>query len=438
MKILLIGQCTLHWGRMEFGNIGNFYIIESLIRELHSTFPDAAISTTFQMSESFCKKERINVLPMSLYYSWSDKDLETALIELASAQLFHDTGHLPQRTPFIEAVLDNDLVIDFSGDIWGDNADFLGKDRFLVGLIKDRVAQLLGKKTAMIAGSPGPFNNEQTTAFAREVFKNFDLVTNREAISKGVLEAKGFDIKSIHSLACPAFLFEPAKGEITDTLINKELGKNRDSPVVGFILCGWNFLEGPFDKWPRDDKDYIPFAEAVEHLERLGATVCLMSHSNGFIPGKEPFELIHGRDYPVTKQLESVLHQRGIAKKIFVLNGVYDAWITKAIISNFDMLVSGRIHAAVAGLSQYIPTVIIDYGHEPKAHKLKGFADVAGMLDYVADPGLKDDLIAKIDQCWTNRETINSFLLGKIPTVKEMAKQNFILLQKLFVKEVQP
>ena len=47
------------------------------------------------------------------------------------------------------------MVIDFSGDIWGDNADFLGDDRFYVGLVKDRVAQIFAKKTAMIAGSPG-------------------------------------------------------------------------------------------------------------------------------------------------------------------------------------------------------------------------------------------------------------------------------------------
>ena len=26
MNILVIGQGTLHWGRLEFGNIGNYYI----------------------------------------------------------------------------------------------------------------------------------------------------------------------------------------------------------------------------------------------------------------------------------------------------------------------------------------------------------------------------------------------------------------------------
>ena len=57
----------------------------------------------------------------------------------------------------------------------------------------------------------------------------------------------------------------------------------------------------------------------------------------------------------------------------FIQLMMYMIHATKTIIKNFDMLVSGRIHGAVAALSQSVPTVIIDYGHEPKAHKLIGF-----------------------------------------------------------------
>ena len=61
-----------------------------------------------------------------------------------------------------------------------------------------------------------------------------------------------------------------------------------------------------------------------------------------------------------------------------------------------SMLVSGRIHGAVAALSQSVPTVIIDYGHEPKAHKLIGFAKVVGVQDFVADPCVFSDLKLKL------------------------------------------
>lgn len=435
MNILIIGQCTLHWGRMEFGNIGNYYIIEPFMRELYKVFPNASIKTTMQMSERFCIDEKVTLVPMELYYGWTGNDLKIAQKELELAKSYAESGALKEETPYIKEVMQADLVIDFSGDIWGDNANFLGDDRFLVGLLKDRVAQLLGKKVVMLAGSPGPFSNQETLPFAQEVFKCFDLVTNREPVSINLLKKDGFDVSKTQSLACPAFLFERAKGADVDKLINEEGLLNKDKPIVGFILCGWNFEVGPFDKEGRDDKDFTKFAEAVEYLtEELGVRVCLMSHSNGFDIPPAPFKLKHGRDYVITKQLEKILTARGISKDFFTLNGVYDTWTTKAIINNFDMLVSGRVHAAVSGLSQSVPTVIIDYGHEPKAHKLIGFAKVAQVEEYVADPCSLDDMKDKIHQCFTQKQQYQTHLNKRIPEVQKLAQQNFEALKQVMDK----
>ena len=430
MNILIIGQCTLHWGRMEFGNIGNYYIIEPFMRELHKVFPNATVKTTMQMSKGFCEAENISTIPMDCYYGWTGEDLQLAQKELEIAKTYQETRELTESTPYIDEVIQADLVVDFSGDIWGDNANFLGEDRFMVGLIKDRVAQLLGKKVVMLAGSPGPFSNQDTLEFAQEVFKDFDLVTNREPISIELLENDGFDTAKTHSLACPAFLFEPAKGPEIDQLIKQEGLVNNEKPVVGFILCGWNFENGPFDKENRDDADFTKFAETIEYMtEELGVSVCLMSHSNGFDIPPSPFKLKHGRDYVIMKQLEKVLQDRGISKDFITLNGIYDTWTTKAIVKNFDMLVSGRVHAAVAGLSQSVPTVIIDYGHEPKAHKLLGFAAVVQVQQYVADPCSLDDLKAKINQCFAQRIDYKVHLDKRIPEVHAIARQNFELLK---------
>lgn len=438
MNVLLIGQCSLHWGRMEFGNIGNYYIIEPFVRELRAAFPGCAIRTTLQMSERFRASEGVEVLPMELYYGWRPDELDDARSELALSEAFRRTGRLEATTPYLEAVRWADLVIDFSGDIWGDNANLLGPDRFLVGLLKDRIAMNLGKPVAMLAGSPGPFSNAATRDLAREVYADFSLVTNREPISTELLRREGFDVSRTLSLACPAFLFEPTRGDAIEQLLAREglAGGNapHDRPLVGFVLCGWNFAKGPFDRWPRDDAEYAVFADAVEHLIRtLGARVCLMSHSNGFdVPPPTPFVLKHGRDYPVIKQLRRVLAERGIgAEDCFALDGVYDAWQTKAIIGRFDMLVSGRVHAAVAGLSQCVPTVVVDYGHEPKAHKLAGFAAVAGASDYVADPADGGDLVARIDRCWRERDAYRARLQGRMPEVARAARRNFRALREL-------
>ncbi len=416
---------------MEFGNIGNYYIIEPFIRELHKIYSNAQIKTTMQMSERFQKDEKVKVLPMELYYGWNKNDLDLALSELASAYIYAKTGVLPKITNFIKEVLEADIVIDFSGDIWGDNSNFLGSERFLIGLIKDRVSQLLGKKTAMIAGSPGPFKNQKIKDFAKKVYENFDLVTNREPISVDLMRKMGFNVSKTKSLACPAFLFEPAKGKKVEQLLARE-GVKSDRSKVGFILCGWNFTEGPFDKKNREDSNFNIFAEAVEFItEELNLDVYLMSHSNGFpIPPNE-FKLVHGRDYHIIKQLQKVLAHRDIAKNVYALDGVYNTWETKEILGNFDMLVSGRIHGAVGGISQNVPTVIIDYGHEPKAHKILGFATVAGVGEYVADPAIKKDIIFKIKKCWENRINYRKFLENKIPEVQKEARLNFKYLENL-------
>ncbi len=431
MNILLIGQCTLHWGRMEFGNIGNYYIIEPFVRELRRVFgKDTIIRTTFQMSNRFIDEENIQIIPMDLYYDWNDNELTIPLIELAIAEYYNKFGHLVLTTPFIDEVLRSDLIIDFSGDIWGDNADFLGKNRLLVGLMKDRIAQLMNKKTVMLAGSPGPFSNLKTLDFAKEVYKNFDLVTCREPISRKILLDAGFDLSNTRDLACPSFLFEASSKE-SILGIFKELKKS-SRLKVGFILCGWNFKEGPFDKWPRDDKEYEVFVEVVKYMiKNLGVDVYLMSHSNGFPIPPNQFVLQHGRDYPIIKQLQRILIEEGIKDHLYSLDGVYNAWDTKSIIGQFDFLVSGRVHGAIAGLSQAIPTVIIDYGHEPKAHKLRGFAMVAEVEDSIANPCDKSDMIDKIDLCFKNLHDIKNKLEDRIPIVQNTARENFDLLKGL-------
>lgn len=430
MRILIIGQTTLQWGRMEFGNIGNYYIIEPFVRELHRTFPNSKIKTTLQLSRRFCDDENIEVLPINLYYDFNSREnLVVAKKEIKLVEEFLENGYFSETTSYIDEVMNADIVIDFSGDIWGDNANFLGEDRFEVGLYKDMVSQKLGKPTFMLAGSPGPFKENKLKELAKEVFKSFTAVANREPISSKNLKEEGFDISNVSDLACPAFLFEPVKKEKIEQIFNEETIAG-EIPIVGFILCGWNFLDGPFDKWPRKDEEYEVFAKAVEYINNeLGAKVCLMSHSNGFPIPPSNFQLIHGRDYPIIKQLQTVIDKRGIAKNVIALDGVYDAWTTKGIISKFDMLVSGRIHAAVAGFSQNIPTVVIDYGHEPKAHKLAGFATVVGQENYVCDPSKESELINIINDCWKNKDLVKRDLEKRMFNVKELAKENFRLIK---------
>lgn len=430
-RVFVTGQCTLHWGRLEFGNIGNYYVAEPLFRELRRVFPDAEIRTTFQMSDEFCSREGVTRAPMEMYYSWTDEDLPLARRELAIAEEFSETGKASTRTPFIDEVLGCDLFVDFSGDIWGDNADLVGPDRFLVGLLKDRVAQLLGRKTAMIAGSPGPFESQELKSFAREVYNGFDLVTNREFFSAKLMQQEGFNVSKTQSFACPAFLFEPANDDEMELVLEREGLFQNGKKKVGFVLCGWNMLEGPYTKWPREDSEYLNFVQLAEHI--LGATdadIYFMSHSNGFELPPE-FELIHGRDFPFAKQMHEIMVAKGHGERVHLIEGLYSPAETKGILRQLDALVSGRVHAAVGALAQHVPTLIIDYGHEPKAHKLKGFAEVADVLEYVVDPAFPEDMLTAFSKLWDEQDDVRSKLESRITVVQKWSRENFNQLLKL-------
>jgi len=417
---------------LEYGNIGNYYIIEPFIQELRRVFPDSIIKTTFQMSDDFCTTHKIIRLPLDFYYAWSGDDLKLALMEVGVAHIFRDTGRLYFETPYLIEVLNSDLIIDFSGDMWGDNANFVGKDRLLVGLCKDYVPMLLGKRIVMLAGSPGPFTDEGIKTFAKKVYSGFELVTTREELSRSLLEKDGFDVKNTISCACPSFLFQAAERREVERIQEVREIFNTDKPVVGFTISGWNFSEGPFDKWPRHDDEYMIFARAIDFLiDSIRARVCLFSHSNGFEKTDSGFKVTNGRDYIIVKQLFEMLRESRSNENLCILNGVYMPKQMKAIIGKFEMVVSGRLHGAVAAVSQGVPTVIIDYGHEPKAHKLRGFARILNMEEMVVDPSNLEDMLRIISACWKNRHQIRTYLAERIPFVRELAQQNFDLLRQM-------
>lgn len=425
IRIFIIGQCSLHWGRMEFGNIGNYYIIEPFFEELRRVFQDAEIATTMQFSEQFCNRYHLITVPLSAYYDFQRSDnLERAKEELAAVEEGKEIESI-----YIDEVKRSTFVIDFSGDIWGDNADFLGEDRFATGCYKDLIAQKL-KPTVMLAGSPGPFKDEFNLELAKRVYEGFNLVTNREPLSTRLLAEQGFNLSKTHDYPCPSFLFKAADQD----KVYKNIGSHvfsKDELKVGVILCGWNFERGPFDAWPRDNNEYEPFLEVIQRLASKEKThIYLCSHANGFEIPPKPFELKRGRDFPIAEQLYKILASKGIAENVTLLDGVYTPEITKGIIANFDILISGRLHGSVAGISQGIPTTIIDYGHEPKAHKLRGFAETAGITELIADPLDAQNLIHVAETCIKERDRIHTYLLQKMEEIKVNARAQFDLLKE--------
>jgi colanic acid/amylovoran biosynthesis protein len=330
------------------------------------------------------------------------------------------------RTPLLEELNEADLIIDFSGDLYGDNSKW---KNFLEDNLRLILARMLKKPVAMLFGSPGPFTSLWRLVLAKHNLKRLDLLTNREARSTAMLNYVGVSGANIHSTACPSVFFEGEPGE--------NLPRNQDyirifeteAPIFGLILCGWNMPVGPFNKWPRDEFEFAQFVELINWLlENTAHDICVMSHQNAT---SHDGSLQRGNDHRIIDRLLELARSEQTRGRLFTLHGLYDAAQSKAIIGSFDVVMSGRIHGAVQALSQAIPTAIIDYGHEPKAHKLLGFAEIYGIERLVADPGDASNLVATARTLISDREKIALSLQQRVPEVRNLAARNFDLLQKI-------
>ena len=436
MRILVTGLLTLHWGRVEYGNIGNYYIVVPLFRKLHQYFPEAEIVTTLQLTDGFVAKEQLIKLPMEYYYGWQKggKDTQNALEELAIAEIFDKTGQLVRTTPFIEEVLQADLVVDFSGDMWGDNSSGMGEDRFLVDLLKFRTAQLLKKKTVMLASSPGPVTEERTLELSKTVYKGFNLVLNREGVSVEILRNAGFDTSRTYSYACPAWLFS---GEYYPAPVDRNALCRRenitpDKKNIGFILATYSLPGHSFDDWVRNDADFDDYVRLIEHIVLdKKQRVILISHSNGFeLPPN--FKRTHWLDYRMLTQLYDILQRRGRIDMSYVhkVQNLYEPWEMHSLIRSLDMLISGRVHGAVAGLEQGVPTLAFDYKNGPLAHKMSGFFRVIGMEQYVI-PRDDFDFIKYFDRMYDNLDEIAQSLRENYKDVCQAVEKSFAKVREL-------
>lgn len=427
MKIIVTGLTSTALGGMEYQNLGNYIIVDPFFAQLRAEFPVAEIVTTIQMSDSFYEKYSLRPLKDERFWKYGFRTATETLKDIARISLFKVfRSGIFLNGKLLGEFKDADIVIDFSGDIYGDNARW---HKFLEGNARLVFALMMNKPVAMLIGSPGPFQSFWRQWLAKKILPKLDLVTNREPLSTAMLAYIGISGDHIVSTACPSVLFE--KTPLPENANEKDIEKvvESDRPVAGFILCGWNMPVGPFNAWPREDWEFQPFIEAIDYL--VGNTehrICLMAHQNAV---SSDGVLIPGNDHRLIRRLVELLGDRVDGDRIYSLKGLYDAGQSKTIISNFDFLVSGRIHGAVQGMSQGIPTVIMDYGHEPKPHKLAGFARVYGADEYVVSPTRSDAIIRALDNLLFEKERIGHDLKKRLPNIKEKARANFDMLTEL-------
>jgi colanic acid/amylovoran biosynthesis protein len=435
-KILIIGLCALPMGTME-RQFGNMAILIPTIDTIVNEIPGAQISTSLQLSENFCRQYGVTSLK---YKSLYEPTLRSGIISLldytrtAIWDLCRKRLRIDMRFLITGAKLKEfnsaDIVLDFSGDTYGDIGHPLHLLKHSLDLL---TAIMLKKPVCMFAQSPGPFSTRFRLFLARIILTKVSAVTVREPVAYKTL--RQMNVKaSVIQTACPSFLFQPAAAPTVDKILQSEGINADDRPLIGMTIAGFNvskeLISADKYKEKRTEMELIPLVNILKYLlDKLKARVILIPH---VFRTDNSGKLVHGPDSKITEQLYMMVSDNmdKHAGTLQMLKQIYSPAETKGIIGHCDLYVSGRLHAGVAALSQCVPTILLAYGH-----KFYGFAQMLGQEKYVSNNfgGKIDaqDIITKIHDAWINRECISSDLRNKMPEVTKLARLNATIVKEL-------
>lgn len=429
-NVLIIGLTSVKLGALEHGNIGNFLIIDPLFKYLRISYPKINIKTSLQLSEDFAKKYDLTILRNRRFWTYKLFTLTSSLLDFLRIYFYKvfkifkvENRRILEKSALLKELAWADIVLDFSGDLFGDNAPF---QRFIEGSAKLLFASLLDKPVIMIASSPGPFEkNFFYKWLGKLILKKVTLILNREPTSTDYLQKIGISKEKIINTACPSFLFDMDSEKSVKDLLGNE-GINFFNPSVGIVISGWNMPTPPFDKIPRKKDELLKFIPIIDFFLDQKINVFLISHSYRL---DKLGSVIPGPDLVICEQLFGLVENNNNKDNLIIVRGVYKPEEMRKIIGGLDFLVSGRLHAAISGLSQGVPTVIIDYGFEPRGHKLLGVSRLMAIEDFFSDPNIQGDMLEKVKKGWQNKSLYKEKITAQLIKVKLLARMNFDILK---------
>jgi len=461
VKILL--QCTSdHHTRGYDLNLGGAAIISCSVQTLRQFFPDADFASLIQLSTPFSSRHRIRVVQNKLFlcksYSFWES-LKSSVLFLrcvlwaAIRRYLHLDLNVLINNRVLKEYAEASVIIDLSMDHFNDMFSILPVIEHARDML---IGRLLGKPVVVYAPSPGPFHSRLASQIARFALNRVSLITLREEISRSYLEGIGVNKPPIYVTADPAFLLPPADGKRIREILSS-LGIENTRPIVGiavpeeFLLMEQNWqsykrpirLVYPILRYLLPEKIFLwltriertsdhlsgsrytsyhrEIAQVVDHLVlKLGSTVVLIPHT------------IMPDDYAEKKQdtrisVRAIHNLTSKRAEIIPIIGSYTAEEMKGIIGSCDLLISTKLHAAIASTSQCVPTILISSHH----HKFQGIMKMLGQEEWVCNRLSGEDVIAMVDCIWPKREQIRNNLKDRIEAVKARSLLNGKLVKEL-------
>ncbi len=311
-----------------------------------------------------------------------------------------------------------DVCVDISGDGYSDTTQY-GLASSLSHSIQILIGTMLRKPVVICAQSVGPFRTRLTRFVAKFVINKVSLVTLREEVSEKYLRGLGINKPLVAVTGDFAFLLEPVSHEETSRLLANEHVTAAKGVLVGLVLSAviskWAFPE--VTDLNEKNENYIEtMAKVADYLvESLGATVVLMPQCLGSFAR-------HDDRATMKRVYQKVKHQ----SSVFMINGDYVPQEIRGIIAECKLVVTAKMHAAIAAVSTYVPVVVLAY-----SFKTQGiFGGKLGLEKAIVDVGDKNsqELLATLQRTiqyvWASRDQIIESLHATIPLEMENAFLN--------------
>jgi colanic acid/amylovoran biosynthesis protein len=117
-------------------------------------------------------------------------------------------------------------------------------------------------------------------------------------------------------------------------------------------------------------------------------------------------------------------------EQVKIVKDDIDAKMLKAIISRSEILISSRFHSMIAALGTGVPTMVVGW-----SHKYREVMREVACEAYVCDFRKADfnSVSTLFNHLWENRHAIRKNIERRLPSLKDSAQQNLILLEKLLL-----
>jgi len=305
-----------------------------------------------------------------------------------------------------------DAIISLTADNF---SSFYGSKTLLANIAPIKTATAFGKKIFLIGSSFGPFETEKDFKVSVEAIKKASLITVRETISLKFLEKIKIKNARVELTADPAFCLEPYTKNLEKTWLHYNIPSGKT--IVGLAASQGiaYYTEYSYAKHLKILQNLVKFL-----TERLNCHVLLIPHVHHLA--------VNSDDRVICEQL---LRELDFPKNVTLINLEHSAEEIRAIVSKLDLMIAERMHAAIASLSQNVPTFVISYGVKSKGilGDIFGFDTLENYLLPIEKLD-EETLEKKVKFLLHERGNVRKYLKKVMPKFKEKSKRNFTLIME--------